>query len=299
MQLNTILYATDLSSNAEPAFAQAVLLARRVGGTLHMLHVFDCGDETRPPQGQPIPYMEWLETRVRDLTTAAMDRLVGNSGAQDLSIVREQRKGHSIAGQILDYAEQIGADLVVMGTHGRGSLRRLIMGSVATEVLRQSSCHVLTVRQGQGRESTGSINRILVPVSFSEASNIGVARGKELAAYYRADIQLLHVIERIPHPPPSALPAEPSERPPTIQPKALDSLRKMAAEATEPEVECTEYVVEGKASSEIAAFAESHHSDLVVMARHKRVGVIGSPDCSLTETVVRTAPCPVFTFRSA
>lgn len=299
VQPKTILYATDFSSDAEPALRHAAFLARRTKGCLHMLYVRDNGNDPRLSPWRRTQYTEVIEEGVRNLTFAEMARGIDGAGARDLDIVRTMRSGHPVARQILRHAAQIEADLIVMGTHGRRGLRRLFQGSVATQVLHRSPCDVLIVRQGLATTPPEATYQILVPVDVSKPSTEAVALGRRLASSYGANLQLLYVVENNPHPHPLDPPIDPFEWATRIRPEALDNLRRILAETAGPEVTSTVHVTQGRVRSEIASFADGHHSDLIVMARHDHCGIVGSLSGSLTETVVRGAPCPVFTFKGS
>jgi nucleotide-binding universal stress UspA family protein len=136
--IRTILHPTDLSANSQPAFHMACSLARDYGAELVVLYVY-------PP---PVNGAE------------AVDRARDNEFAEDLreklhELVPSERgvvidyrvaEGSAPAEAILDLAKN--CDLVVMGSHGRTGLRRMLMGSVAETVLRGAECPVITVRAG-------------------------------------------------------------------------------------------------------------------------------------------------------
>jgi len=138
LPIHTILHPTDFSDRSQLAFRLACALARDYGARLVLLHVAPIpvlvyGEGVVPPQ--PDDYLEQLEEELHRLQ------------APDPSIHVEHRlkEGDPVT-EILEVAEETGADLVVMGTHGRTGLGRLLMGSVAEHVVRRASCPVLTVR---------------------------------------------------------------------------------------------------------------------------------------------------------
>jgi nucleotide-binding universal stress UspA family protein len=134
---HTILYPTDLEAATGAAFPLACALARDRGAGLLVLHVYPppvCHGEL-VARRQPDSYYEDLEQRLHrhrppDPTTPVEYRLVEGEAADE----------------ILRAAEDSGCDLIVMGTHGRTGLSRLLLGSVAEQVLRRAPCPVLTVK---------------------------------------------------------------------------------------------------------------------------------------------------------
>jgi len=140
LAISTILYPTDFSEEAATAFDVACALAREGQARVVVLHV------ERPPLATlggtagvpPLPNeydRERLEEQLRLIRAP-------EAGIQ----VEHRLEFGEPEAVILAVAEQIGADLIIMGTHGRTGLRRLLMGSVAEHIVRRASCPVLTVR---------------------------------------------------------------------------------------------------------------------------------------------------------
>jgi nucleotide-binding universal stress UspA family protein len=126
----TILHPTDFSERSGYAFQLACSLARDRCACLIVLHVM------------PVPLVQEKRFYQEEMS-AELNRLK----APDFQIRVEHRlEEGDPATQILRIAQETGCDLVVMGTHGRTGLDRLLMGSVAEEVVRRASCPVLTVK---------------------------------------------------------------------------------------------------------------------------------------------------------
>jgi universal stress protein A len=138
--MKTILYPTDFSADARPAFEVACALAGERQGQLVVLHVerpplTSLGGTTGVP---PLPNEYGRERLWNELKAIQPSRA---------DIVVEHRLEYGDpAKKILEVAQEIGANLIVMGTHGRTGVRRLLMGSVAEQVVRKAPCPVLTVR---------------------------------------------------------------------------------------------------------------------------------------------------------
>jgi nucleotide-binding universal stress UspA family protein len=140
--LRTILYPTDFSPRSEYAFGLACSLARDHGSRLIVLHVIEQpvfaypGVMTAPPP--PLPSAE-----ERQALRAKLDEIRPDD--ETIPVVHLLVQGDPSL-SILQIAKEHPCDLIVMGTHGRTGLGRLLMGSVAEEVLRKASCPVLTVK---------------------------------------------------------------------------------------------------------------------------------------------------------
>jgi len=134
----TILHPTDFSDRSAHALRLACSLARDYGARLVVLHV---AEPPPPPyeQGVMLPVSADLDEERADLERLAVP---------DDDVIRVERrfeKGDPAA-VTLRVADELHADLIVMGTHGRTGLSRLLMGSVAEKVVRRATCPVLTVK---------------------------------------------------------------------------------------------------------------------------------------------------------
>ncbi|HEU4686822.1 MAG TPA: universal stress protein, partial [Vicinamibacterales bacterium] len=106
------------------------------------------------------------------------------------------RKG-KVVQEILAQAKAKRSDLIVIGTHGRGGVQRLVLGSVAEKLLRLATCPVLTVRRGVrlARRSRSPFETILCPTDFSASANRAVAYAKRLAQEADAKLILMSAVE--------------------------------------------------------------------------------------------------------
>jgi nucleotide-binding universal stress UspA family protein len=138
LPLRTILHPTDFSNYSNYAFRLACSLARDYGARLVVLHVAQPPTVVVGEGVMPLPTaidQERLQEqphqlRPVDLTMRVEHRLVGGDAAIE----------------VLRVGEEIKCDLIVLGTHGRTGLSRLLMGSVAEQIVRKASCPVLTVK---------------------------------------------------------------------------------------------------------------------------------------------------------
>jgi nucleotide-binding universal stress UspA family protein len=144
LAIHTILHPTDFSPNSDYALHLATALARDHGARLILLHV------------RPIPTVVYgygeavLPPETEDLQ-AELERV--HVGDPNVQVSRHFEEGDPVT-QILNVAEESHVDLIVMGTHGRRGLSRLVMGSVAEQVVRRAPCPVLTVRTPFHEEQT-------------------------------------------------------------------------------------------------------------------------------------------------
>lgn len=141
MTLTRILLPTDFSDTARLALDYAGELARRFDASVHLLHVVpDPGVQSLAVEAMPV---------VSDLTErwkADAERRLEEVRVDGVQTVRAVRVGHAFV-EILQYAVDNAIDMVVMGTHGRGPVEHLLLGSVAEKVVCKAPCPVLTVKQ--------------------------------------------------------------------------------------------------------------------------------------------------------
>ncbi len=143
-----------------------------------------------------------------------------------------------------------------------------------------------------------NIRRVLVPVDFSAASRAALWRASELASALGASLELLHVLEL---PAAQYLASEgyvplPPEFRQDLKSRAGQHLEEWLATASVP-TDVHRELREGKPSVEIVEYARAHGSDLIVMGTHGRAGMSHALLGSVTDHVIRTAPCPVLTVR--
>ncbi len=146
ISLKKILVATDFGEAADAALAYGRELARAFNAELEVIHVVE-NVLTRGfgAEGYVASYPE-LQQEVED---AADRQLTTMLSAEDRQMLRAKTlllKSNSPAFTIVGYAKENGVDLIIMGTHGRGAIAHLLMGSVAERVVRTAPCPVLTVR---------------------------------------------------------------------------------------------------------------------------------------------------------
>jgi universal stress protein A len=149
--IRKILVATDLTEASTLAVHAAIDLGQRLGALVTVLHVVEPPYEARrwfAPSPTEAQFLRTIVGREKDATLRLMDeqvkaaRLDRTSDAAVEIVVREGIP----ADDIVTAAQALGADMLVVGTHGRRGLQHLILGSVAERIVRTAPCPVLTVR---------------------------------------------------------------------------------------------------------------------------------------------------------
>jgi nucleotide-binding universal stress UspA family protein len=148
--MRSILHPTDFSPASTPAFRKALELAKALRGQLALVHILSpvvipvMGAETYIPAAM---YDE-IERTARDAAGRHLKRLAARARQAGVRTSTRLIDGVPVAERIVRAARAQRADMIVMGTHGRTGVTRLVLGSVASRVVATASCPVLTVRSG-------------------------------------------------------------------------------------------------------------------------------------------------------
>lgn len=147
LTIRKILTATDFSEYSDVALQYARELARRFGAELHVLHVVDVvSPSSMAGIGSYAAAAPDLWQQMIEAERARLEGLVSARDRAELQAHIAFESGEPPAEAIVAYAENYQIDLIVMGTHGRRGVPRIVMGSVTERVLRMAPCPVLTVR---------------------------------------------------------------------------------------------------------------------------------------------------------
>jgi len=293
-----ILFPTDFSSFSAHALRHALALARKFKARLkavHVIpHVFPSGDSDY----FAAPWLMTPETRQR----------IEEEMRRFLAPAREARIDHETEvcegdpwREIVSQAEDMAADLAVMGTHGRGGLEHLFLGSVAEKLIRRLPCPVLTVCHEEGRtwEAPGLITRIVCATDFSETSAEALNLALAFADEHGSRLTLLHVIESVPDfgdPTYIALPYMGPLRQ-DLERAAQERLQKMVEGAGAGGVKIDAQVAFGRAYREVLRIAAEERADLVVVGAQGHGVIEHMLSGSNAQHVIRGATCPVLTVR--
>ena len=294
-----ILLPTDFSPCADAALHQAVTIAERSQGTVTMLHVVTVHE------GDPAKINSLFaksSLTYDTVMTSAEEMLNTKEGMIETPVLIEKilLRGISPTSEIIRYAAENNSDLIVMGTHGRTGIRRLVMGSVAEKIIRLSNCPVMTVRCGPDGKPQGYPNyrSILLPVDFSDASTTALWTTSELAKSYGAKLTILHV-------------TEPVELPGYVNQESIDedyitnsqveaaetALSEFLSKAPLEGIEVYTRVVHGRPGQKIVDFAHEEEIDLIVIPSQGKSGFERLLMGSNVNKVVHRANCPVLVLK--
>jgi nucleotide-binding universal stress UspA family protein len=144
IKIANVLVATDFGDASAAALAYGREFARAFTAKLHVLHVIDNPMAYTGTEAIGVDFRGLLaELEARAQTT--LDQIVTAEDRAQLGAVTTIRTGNTPAYEIVSHAKLANIDLIIMGTHGRGLMSHLLMGSVAERVVRTAPCPVLTV----------------------------------------------------------------------------------------------------------------------------------------------------------
>jgi nucleotide-binding universal stress UspA family protein len=189
ISLKNILFATDFSPAAEAALPYAMGLAQRYGGTVHGLHVrFPATYPVVGPEAMP-QIMQAAEEQAK--IEAQQLHTMLNSVPHEVSVGEGE-----VWPMISEIVRKDKTNLIVIGTHGRTGVKRVLLGSVAEEIFRKASCPVLTVgpHVTKDTERRLEMKEILYATDFSPESLAALPFAVSLAQEHQAHLTLLHVV---------------------------------------------------------------------------------------------------------
>jgi nucleotide-binding universal stress UspA family protein len=289
-RFHDLLVPIDFSEHADAALDCALALAKASGGRVHLVHAYEIPLGTIPPYGVEVP--QALLLGVRDAAARRLEKVTQR--AQGAGIPVEAHLAHGpAASTIVETAQQLGVDLVVMGTRGLTGLKHVLLGSVAERVVRTAPCPVLTLKSDCA--GFARVERILVPSDFSEHARPALELALELAREHGASIHLLHAYEL----PTSVTMAYGIAVPQTVwdgvQEAAAAELAKLVEQVKAAGVQVTSQLVTAPAADAIADAATAQRANVIVMATRGLTGLKHVLLGSVAERTLRIAPCPVLT----
>ena len=267
--LERILVTTDGSPESESVFSAIMPLVRAYSPEVAVLHVLE------DPEASFMP-------------PARIAKACAALRANRVNAYLELREGVA-AEEILRVARQKKADLIAISTHGRGGAVRLIVGSVAEDVLRGAEVPVLVTRPST---AVHEWKRMVVALDGSERSESILPDAVRLARKLGAEIDVIRVAQ-------PTFAAGPGEFPVTLPPEdPMPYLKEVLKRHDLGTVNARAVALEGSAAEAILKHLKNSHASLLCMATHGRTGLVRLFLGSVAEQVVRKAECPVLLWRS-
>lgn len=279
----SVLVATDFTATSEKPIRHAVGIARRYGAKLYIVHVVSSFGFTL---AGPDSIASSMEAASRD--AQILERKIG-CVLNNLSYEIVIRRGN-ICEELENIVEKKNIDMIVVGTHGRRGLGKMLLGSIAEWMFHNAPCPVLIVGPGAFKASPfehSEARPILLPVHFGAESLNAVPRAIRIANMRQTKLVLMHVVR---------VHDASSDRENTRQ-VYLQKLRDLIPPGF-PLVIPPDFVVEFGTSSEcILNVAKNLHAEMIVMGLRQTSHLPDSP-WSTAYDVVCQACCPVMTMKS-
>ena len=300
LSVKNVLLATDFSATSEAAYPYATAICRRFRGTLHMVHVLSEASLLMMTGG--VDYVS-MGTIYEDAHNEAKEKLDEISAHFESIPHRNYVRYGVVWKNLAAIMEENQINLIVVGTHGRTGLGKLLLGSVAEDILRHASCPVLTVGpkvSGRAKlpafRNHGSdlapveldIRQILFATNFATTAQRLSQEAAWVADEFHARLTLMHVMEDY-----SRL----GSKPEPIE-ENLQKLRELI-----PDHADLQYIPEtllefGNAPERILKAAEERDADLIVLGARSYTDISSTHlPWSAAHHMISKAHCPVLTIR--
>lgn len=288
--IRKIIVPTDFSDLSEVAARSAAWLARPEAASIHLLHVIRL-PFLHTAYDLNVPEAVWEGLRMEahrrmDQTCRELEGL----GVTDIHpIVAESLQPPEA---IAESVRKLGADLVVMATHGRRGLEHALLGSVTERTVRTCPVPVLSVR-GKGI-SESPIGRILLATDFSSHAERALSLACSFAKRFNAHIDVLHILDYSPDYI-RYFSAQLASFEKQVRVMAGEHLEATGGQIGAANLSVKTHLREGLTVEMIASEANRLESDLIVMGTHGRTGFAHLALGSVAEKTLRLAPCSVLT----
>jgi len=303
LQLKSVLIATDFSLASEKPLRHALAIARSYGAKFCLAHVVSSlGLTIAGPEA--INVAEEAVERDADRLGEHLAARGAFEGLEHKTIIRRG----NVWPELLEIIRQERVDLVVIGTHGRHGIGKLLLGSVAEQIFRNADCLVLTVGPGsyqRPRVDTTRANRtFLFTTDFADTSVKALPYAISSANQFMAKLVLLHVLPPVPMPEGfhwytagDLMQMRQNAREESL--RRLEELVQDVALEVRPEF-AVEFGSATSVSGKILEVAEKLQVDVIIMGLHRsaHVGAASHMPWATAYEVVCGATCPVLTVRS-
>jgi nucleotide-binding universal stress UspA family protein len=291
MKLNKILVGVDFSPEADTALQQALVIARKTDAKVVMVHA---GTVPEHPEGLP-PAMQRTLTHFEELLREELDDKRRRLEDRRERCEDPDRVSHILVDAFPDTglvtaAEELSADLVVVGTHGRTGFKRFMMGSVAERTIRLAETNVMVARKAAQR----GFKHVLVPTDFGDTAARALDLALELVDKHGA-VELFHCWEL-----PGAgwatqdvKAAKGGSLREEVRAAVTARGRELAGTFKNRNIAITFVEREDEPAHGIQSYLDEGRHDLVVLGSHGRRGLRRFMLGSVAEATARYAPCSV------
>ena len=284
-----ILVATDFSEPADRALEGALALASRTQAEVHLIHALEVALPLFEPYAVVLP-ADWVgeARRLAKEKLASAEARVRARGLAGSTHLGDVPAAHAIA----ERARAVGADLVVVGTHGHTGLKHVLLGSVAERTVEHAPCAVWTVK---GDAPAAPPRTLVVGIDFSEAGGEALDTAAEWARLFGAR---LHVVHALQIPMPLIAPYEVAIPEGIIEGARREAQRQLEQAAKRAAgVGVTTELASIPAHAALVDAAKRLPAELIVTGSRGLTGLKHALLGSVAERTLRYAPCSVLTVR--
>jgi nucleotide-binding universal stress UspA family protein len=290
-EMNRIIVPLDGSGTSESAVRYGALLARTLDRPLLLVHIIDTNHliDSRalamlPDRTQMARYLGDVAVREGIEATVEIEVIDGSPAEELLRLAGDEPDG-----------------MIVMTTHGRGGLGRIMLGSVADRLVRDGTAPVVLIRAAAGATPPSRLTNLIVTLDGSELAERALPMAIRLARHSGATLRLLRIVEPLWTTPAAGYPPELTwlgsddiERiTEEIETDAVIYLDRAAASLREDGIDARPVVAFGKPADEIARVQAETEPDLILMASHGRSGLRRWLLGSVTTSVIHHASAPL------
>ncbi len=291
--IETVLCAYDFSETSERALEQALRMIRRHGARLVLGHVV----EPIPPGPYPVLSAPQDEGAVRTLVVERLEALAETWRERDVDVTVRVELGRPNI-ELVAIAEDVGADLVVIGTRGLTGLKHLVLGSTAESVVRRCACPVLTVHPDDA-VLDGEIETVILPTDLSLDAT---AAAEAFVSLFRDGTRPLGILTYADQTPPYF---QPFRHETLLRNRQRDEVKEAIEAKMAPTVEMLREagfeiqtaVLDGEPVEVTSALARRRKADLILLSTHGRSAFVNALLGRTAQRIVQHAPCPVLTVR--
>lgn len=278
LSIKKILVPTDFSDLSLDALDGAVFMAKKLGGEIYLLHILENSSFNST--------IEKMLTLSRNRDHILNDAIVHNFNEIKESIKKKSGIDiHTITGTgrihqaIADKAEEIGADVILMTTHGVSGMDRFLLGSTANRVIGNSKCPVITFTENP---SNPGLDKIILPLDLSRETREKVDASIQIAKNFNASIDVIEVMH--------------SDDPAVVKKLNLQ-LKQVENYIKEVNIPCTAQILKGDDPVEtIITYAKENKGDLIMIMTNDE-SITDFFISSQSQKIINNSPIPVCSIR--
>lgn len=268
------LVASDGSQFSAAAVREAIAMARKCGSEVHVMSLVATGVE-HEGLGEAILKQEM------DMAQAYLEQVREQAAAAQVACETHLIHGQAVDQEIVDLADRLKADVIVMGRRGRRGLARMMLGHATAQVIGRAHCNVLVVPRAAKVEG----RHIVLATDGSRFAETAAITAASLARFCQAKITVISVIK----------PSYGVER----RAEAEQAVERVVAHMNSEGISAEATVLDGHPAEIIAGVARDKNADLIVTGSHGRTGLERVLLGSTSERILNETPCAVLVVKAS